>query len=393
MAISRQTQSFLSRITLAALTTLATPSYPPAGSTSPSAQPHSPLYSAALAFHQPLTTLDSATHLPASKIAPETTSFPLLHTAYTHCYSDKYAAIIMDAVTGDIVYGYHHHEKRYPASITKMMTACLVFDALDRGQIALTDTLRPDKTPEEYKTERDLKILKLAPDETLSVKQALDAMCVVSAADATDMLATHVAGDTPSFVAKMNQRAAELGMTQTHFTNTTGAPDTAQTSTARDMAILMRALMQYHPHHMETLSQTSLYLRGKTYKNYALIADHTDMGKTGYIFDSGFNVVNSGLIGERRYIFGTFGGRNIPHRARHEQQLQKLAHDHAAQHAGYADSMLNQSFGSARFPKQLYRFDASPYQRNMLDVLQPRPYVATPSPLRQPLRMLQPLHL
>jgi D-alanyl-D-alanine carboxypeptidase len=309
-----------------------------------------------------------------------TRTFPLLKTAYTHCDADKYAAIVIDAVTGDMLYGYNHNTQRYPASLTKMMTAFLAFEALDNNEIALFDTLHPAKTIAGYKTDRDLVTLSLKQNETISVKQAFDGMMVVSAADATEMLATHVAGDTVSFVNRMNERATELGMTNTHFTNTTGAPDKRQTSTAKDMAILLRALMQYYPHHMHILNQKTMTFGGTTYKNHSALPG-MDIGKTGFIEDSRYNIAVSGAPDSlHRTITVMFGGKNSILRKKHVADIQKSVT--AQQRSAYPDSLVNKSAPFPLFPKQKHRFDPQKYQHNALDLIKPRPYRTIAVPLK-----------
>jgi D-alanyl-D-alanine carboxypeptidase len=363
---TRSHRLFLSNIALAAMTSLAPVSHSTQKQTSDFSKTDSQDKTQILDNPSPLADSLSLTAPVASTISAE---FPLLKNAYRFCEADKYAAIVMDAVTGETLYGYQHHEPRYPASMTKMMTAFLVLDALDQGDITWTDTLRPAKSIIDYKTERRLVTLELASDETLSVKQAFDAMMVVSAADATEMLATHVT-NMDSFVDRMNERATELGMTQTYFTNTTGAPDPDQKSTASDMAILLRALMQYHPDHMHILNQKSMQFREKTYKNYSALPG-MDIGKTGYIGDSGFNIAVSGADSLHRHITVIYGAKSNMSRQHHVYDVQKFNNK---QRPAYADSLLNHSAPLSYFPKQKYHFNPKIYQHNAMELLQPQQY-------------------
>lgn len=153
------------------------------------------------------------------------------------------AALVMDAATGTVLYDFHGGEKNYPASITKIMTALLTLEAVDRGELSLD---RVVTVPEGFDadlelggTSQDLKV-----GEEINVLELLYCALVASANDACNALATAVAGDVPSFVSRMNHRAEELGLTGTHFVNAHGLHSEEHYTTARDIAVLTRLALQ-----------------------------------------------------------------------------------------------------------------------------------------------------
>lgn len=153
------------------------------------------------------------------------------------------AALLMDAETGTVLYDFHGGDQNYPASITKIMTALLTLEAVERGELTLD---RAVTVPEGF--DRDLELggtsQNLKVGETLSVHDLLYCALVASANDACNVLATAVAGDVPSFVSQMNHRAEELGLTGTHYVNAHGLHDEAHYTTAHDIATLTRVALE-----------------------------------------------------------------------------------------------------------------------------------------------------
>ncbi|MEG0596914.1 MAG: D-alanyl-D-alanine carboxypeptidase family protein [Oscillospiraceae bacterium] len=153
------------------------------------------------------------------------------------------AAILIDGENGDILYEYQAHEKRYPASITKVMTGLLVLEAADRGELALTDVITADAS-----MNRDLSADGSTQDikvgEQMTVNDLLHCLLIPSANEAANILAVAVAGDIDSFIDKMNQRAKELGCENTHFSNTHGLHSDDHYTTAYDITLFVREAMQ-----------------------------------------------------------------------------------------------------------------------------------------------------
>ncbi|HEY8463673.1 MAG TPA: D-alanyl-D-alanine carboxypeptidase family protein, partial [Bacillota bacterium] len=155
------------------------------------------------------------------------------------------AAFLMEPVTGTVLYRKNPNRKLHPASVTKLMVMLLALEALDRGEIKLTDVVTA--SPEACRMGGSQ--IWLEPGEQMTVAELLKAVCIVSANDASYALAEHIAGSEANFIALMNQRAKQLGLRNTVYVNTTGLePDgggTGNLTTAADMAVLARKVVQY----------------------------------------------------------------------------------------------------------------------------------------------------
>ncbi len=153
------------------------------------------------------------------------------------------AALLMDAETGTVLYDLHGEDKNYPASITKIMTALLTLEAVDRGELSLD---RVVTVPEGFDADLELggSSQNLKVGEEINVLELLYCALVASANDACNVLAVAVAGDVPSFVSLMNHRSEELGLTGTHYVNAHGLHAEEHYTTARDIAVLTRLALQ-----------------------------------------------------------------------------------------------------------------------------------------------------
>ncbi len=153
------------------------------------------------------------------------------------------AALLVDATYDEVLYEHNAHEKRYPASITKIMTALLTLEAVDRGELALTDVIT---APEGIYNglPADGSTANIKSGEQMSLLNLLYCTLLPSANEACNVLADAVAGGIPEFVAQMNQRAAELGMTGTHFANTHGLHNDNHYTTAWDIYLMSREAMK-----------------------------------------------------------------------------------------------------------------------------------------------------
>ena len=157
------------------------------------------------------------------------------------------SAALMDVATGTVLYESNSHERLAPASVTKVMTMLLIMEAVDSGKIAMTDMV----TASETASSKGGSQIYLKAGETMSVSDMLKSIAVSSANDCACAMAEHIAGSEEAFVDQMNQRAAELGMNDTHFVNCTGlddGQDAAQHKTsAHDIALMSRELLKNHP--------------------------------------------------------------------------------------------------------------------------------------------------
>ena len=156
---------------------------------------------------------------------------------------DAQACLLMEKTTGEVLYAVNEHEQLEPASVTKVMTLLLVMEAIDSGTLHYDDMV----TASAYACSMGGSQIWLEENEQMSVEDMLKAVCVASANDASVALAEHIAGSADAFVEKMNQRAAELGMEDTHFVNPTGLPAEGHVTSAYDIALMSRELILHHP--------------------------------------------------------------------------------------------------------------------------------------------------
>ncbi|KRB44736.1 MAG: D-alanyl-D-alanine carboxypeptidase [Pseudomonadota bacterium] len=232
----------------------------------------------------------------------------------------KYAAVVVDAKTGEVLYAKRADSPRYPASITKVMTLYLAFEALQAGRLKLDD---PVEISPRAAAQAPTK-LGLRPGETLTVEQAMQALAIKSANDIAVALAEKLGGSEARFAAMMTLRAQELGMRNTRFVNASGLPDSRQISTARDIAILSRAVMRDYPQYYKLFSQQSFTFRGVTMRNHNGLLGRmpgVDGLKTGYTNASGFNIAVSAVRDNRRLITVVLGAPSTAIRNNNAEDL------------------------------------------------------------------------
>lgn len=156
---------------------------------------------------------------------------------------DAPAALLMEKTTGEVLFAQNEHEKREPASVTKVMTLLLTMEAIEKGAIAYDDVV----TVSAYAASMGGSNVYLAEGEQITVEELIKAVCVASGNDASVALAEHISGVTELFVAQMNNRAKELGMQDTHFVNCHGLPAEGHVTSAWDIAVMSRELILHHP--------------------------------------------------------------------------------------------------------------------------------------------------
>ncbi|SMH61456.1 D-alanyl-D-alanine carboxypeptidase family protein [Azospirillum agricola] len=230
------------------------------------------------------------------------------------------AEILMDAGTGRVLRAHNADVPTYPASLTKMMTLLLTFEALDRGQLQLDQLL-----PVSYRaTTMAPSRLGVAPGDSIRVEDAILALSTKSANDVAVVLGEALAGNEVSFAQAMTKRARDLGMTRTVFRNASGLPDRAQRTTARDMAILSRVLVRSHARYYPYFSRRSFDWQNQTVYGHNRVLDRYDGMdgiKTGYIAASGFNLAASASRDGRRLIAVVLGGESAGKRDRRIVEL------------------------------------------------------------------------
>ena len=236
----------------------------------------------------------------------------------------RYKAIVVDADTGKVLFSRHADKRHYPASLTKMMTLYLVFDALESGRLALDQRVRVSRRAAGQTPSR----LGLKPGRSISVEDAVLAMITKSANDAATALAEAVGGTEVNFANRMTRTARRIGMKNTVFRNATGLPNRRQYSTARDMTVLARRLHGDFPQYYHYFSTRSFKWGKRTYRNHnKLLRTYkgVDGLKTGYIRASGFNIATSARRGGRRIIGVVLGGRTPAWRDRQMAYLLNVA--------------------------------------------------------------------
>ena len=230
--------------------------------------------------------------------------------------SARYSAIVMEARTGTVLIDAGADEPRYPASLTKMMTLYMVFEALREGKTQLNGRV----VMSEEAASKPPSKLGIPPGGGLTVEQAILALVTKSANDVAAALGEHVAGSEERFAQMMTMRARSLGMTQTRFRNASGLPDFDQVTTARDMATLGRRLFTDFPNRYHYFGTVHFaWGRAQIRNHNRMLGDYdgADGIKTGFINASGFNIVTSAQRDGVRLVGATFGGSSWVERDRH----------------------------------------------------------------------------
>ncbi|MEQ9640825.1 MAG: D-alanyl-D-alanine carboxypeptidase [Alphaproteobacteria bacterium] len=232
----------------------------------------------------------------------------------------KYAAMVVDAETGRVYFARNADARNHPASLTKMMTLYMVFEALESKRLTMNQPLTVSK----YAARRPPSRLRLRAGQTITVRQAIEALAVKSANDVAAVVAEALGGSERSFARLMTKRARQLGMSRTTFGNASGLPHRAQRSTARDMVTLALALRRDFPQYYSYFSQKDFRYKGRTYRTHNNLLGRfagTTGIKTGYTNAAGFNLVAAVERGEHRLIGVVFGGRTARSRDRHMRRI------------------------------------------------------------------------
>jgi len=223
--------------------------------------------------------------------------------------TEKYAAIVVDAKSGKMLYGANVNELRYPASLTKMMTLYMLFEAMDEGRVSRTDLIPISRNA----AARPPSKLGLKPGQSIPVDTAIRVLVVKSANDVATATAEFLGGGSEArFAEMMTAKARMLGMKRTVFKNASGLPDSGQVTTATDMAILSIALRRTYPHYYGYFGQKEVTVAGRTIKGHNKAMDMipgADGLKTGYTRASGFNLATS-VRHQGKSVVGVVMGEN-----------------------------------------------------------------------------------
>ena len=232
----------------------------------------------------------------------------------------KYASFVMDADTGRVLHSVNADTRNYPASLTKMMTLYMVFQAVEDGRLSMNKRLVTSRRAARQPASK----LGLRAGQTITVKDAIMSLITKSANDVAVVIAENLARSERAFAKSMTRQAKRLGMSRSNFRNASGLYHSAQLSTARDMATLARALLEDFPEQYALFATKSFKYKGVRHRNHNKLLktyNGADGIKTGYIRASGFNLVASAERDGRRVIGVVFGGKSPRHRNRHMAKL------------------------------------------------------------------------
>ncbi len=234
--------------------------------------------------------------------------------------NQKYASIVIDADTGRILHQSNPDKILHPASLVKMMTLMMAFEAIEKGELRLRDRVVISNHAASMIPSK----LNLPPGSTIRVEDAIYALVTKSANDVAVALGEKIKGTEPRFAAYMTSKAREIGASNTRFTNASGLHDPNQITTARDFAKISQYMIRHYPQYYHYFSTRKFTYRGQTYRNHNRLMetyDGMDGLKTGYINASGFNLAASAVRNNRRLIGVVFGGRTSVSRNDHMKKL------------------------------------------------------------------------
>jgi len=242
------------------------------------------------------------------------------HSAHAESYSPPFASIVVDGNTGEVLHASNPDALRHPASLTKIMTLYLLFERLDAGTIRLDTPL----TVSQHAAEQAPTKLGLKRGQSIAVEDAIKAVVTKSANDAAVTIAENLGGSEEEFAKLMTEKARALGMSRTTYVNASGLPDDEQITTARDQAVLGRAIQERFPHYYRYFSTEEFVYHGREMRNHNHllgVVGGLDGIKTGYTRASGFNLVAS-VHRDGRYIIAVvLGGRSASERDARMRQL------------------------------------------------------------------------
>ena len=238
--------------------------------------------------------------------------------------AEKYASIVIDADTHEVLHARNADEARYPASLTKVMTLYMLFDALKAGEVSMDENLVISR----HAASQPPSNLRLRSGSTIRVRDAIGALVNKSANDVAVVVAERLGGTESRFAQLMTVKAKSLGLDNTRFMNASGLPDTQQMTTARDLVVLAEAMLEDHADYYHYFSNTSFRWGGRSYKNHNELlgkVEGVDGIKTGYTRASGFNLMASAKRDGRRVIAIMLGGNTAKSRNAHVEDLVEAA--------------------------------------------------------------------
>lgn len=269
--------------------------------------------------------------------------------------SAPYAAMVIDARSGEVLHSRNADTRLHPASLTKMMTLYIAFEAVERGEISLDTMVRISKTAAAEPPSK----LGLRSGQRIKLRYLIRAAAVKSANDAATAIGEAIEGSEAAFARRMNRTAKALGMSRTSFKNAHGLTESGHLSTARDMTTLGRHLFYDYPDYYNLFSRTTTHagIREVANTNRRLLGSYrgADGIKTGYTRAAGFNLVASAQRGRERVIATVFGGRSSASRNAKVAELLDLGFKRAPSRVAvrkparpnYASTKVAQGTGNA----------------------------------------------
>jgi D-alanyl-D-alanine carboxypeptidase (penicillin-binding protein 5/6) len=261
---------------------------------------------------------------PQAKAQPSSKETPAQSSPQNLLQCDSQSAILMDGLTGDILYEQNPNLKIPPASFVKILTLYVIFDAIRAGQIKTEDMVTVSERAWRSAWKTDSSAMYIKVGERVKVEDLIKGVAIASGNDACIALAEHLSGSEETFVSKMNEKAKALGMNDSQFKNSHGLPAEGQYVTALNMAILARRYMEDHPSALAIHSTTEFEYNGIRQGNRNVLL-YKNIGvdglKTGYIKESGYHLVATAKKDGQRMIAVIMGCDKVKKRGPEAQKL------------------------------------------------------------------------
>jgi D-alanyl-D-alanine carboxypeptidase len=271
-------------------------------------------------------------------------------------YEPPYAAIVVDTNSGKVLDAVNPDSPRHPASLTKIMTLYVLFEQLNAGKLRLDSRL----TVSAHAAAQEPSKLGLEPGQTIEVEDAIKAIVTKSANDIAVVVAETIGGTEQEFARIMTRKAHALGMMHTTYVNASGLPNEAQITTARDLALLARAIQDDFPKYYRYFSTLTFQYHGMSIRNHNHLlgrVEGVDGIKTGYTRASGFNLVSSVHRGDRRIVAVVLGGTSIGAR---DARMRTLIEAHMGEASSHRTAPLVAASAIEAWPRPKPRGAADP---------------------------------
>ena len=230
-------------------------------------------------------------------------------------YTPPFAALVVDANSGKVLYAKNENELRHPASVTKVMTLYLLFEQLEKGRMTLDTPIRMTAHAASMPPSK----LNIRSGNTISTEDAIKALVTKSANDVAAAIADQLGGSEARFAEMMTAKARSLGMTRTTYANASGLPNPRQITTARDLVVLGRAIQERFPKYYAYFSTHNFRFAGASIRNHNNLLgrlEGVDGIKTGYTAKSGFNLLTSVRRDGQHVVAAVIGGTSAGSRDR-----------------------------------------------------------------------------